>query len=380
MSDRVSGAAVKLNAFLRALIYEFNRTLDRFSGILSAKTLLERQAQVLKRILLSHQNISQWKDFLAYIIADFHRIFPLKLFVMALSEGQSFSLHVYYLGSYSQAVRETSHRCLTKQMLAAMCLPLDTSLNIEEFLLDQGEVLESFDHVKTILVSVPEHTLNPAGVLCVAYVSEHRLSRREQAVIRSILSVMSAIVDSSRAISRTIADLEYCASRDPLTGLYNRRYFNSMLEYEIDRSGRHRHEFSILLLDIDNFKEVNDSYGHSAGDAALCSVAEVIEQHIRKADLAARLGGDEFAVILMETGGEGALSVAEKLGGALREEMFAPSETEHFQLTVSIGIVTYPHDASNEADLLKRVDIAMYRAKQLGKNSACALGSMSGGI
>jgi len=203
-----------------------------------------------------------------------------------------------------------------------------------------------------------------------AYASINTLSAQEESVIRSILAVMVMVVGSSKALSRTLSELEYYSMHDPLTGLYNRRHFNAILDYEIGRSQRHHHEFSILLLDLDDFKDINDAYGHSTGDSALCGVAEVLRSHLRKGDLACRIGGDEFVVLLMETGRDGALKVASNIGMAMRSKSFIAANEKQFHLTVSIGIVTYPHDSENVTELLASIDLAMYRAKELGKDGA----------
>ncbi|QFY42551.1 GGDEF and EAL domain-containing protein [Candidatus Methylospira mobilis] len=363
----------KNSIYLRTLMSEFNSTLDRLSETLIEKDLLERQSQVLERIILSYENITQWKEFARHILADFHRIFPFNIFFIIFSEGQNISLHLYYPGQHTQAAREHAQCVLIEQILAELQLPADTPWGIEEFLIDQGETPQAIEKINTIMVSIPEHAHHLLGLLGIGYVAGRNLSAQEQTIIRSILSVMVMVVGSSKALSRTMADLEFYAAYDSLTGLHNRRYFNEMLEYEIERSSRHRHEFSILLLDLDDFKDVNDSYGHPVGDETLRGVAAIVNQHTRKGDLATRLGGDEFAILLMETGAQGARAVAEKLGIALREKTFLSPQHRHFQLTASIGIVTYPHDAGNESDLMSGVDLAMYRAKRMGKDSACAL-------
>jgi diguanylate cyclase (GGDEF)-like protein len=363
----------KNGEYVRRLITEFNDTLSRLSTTLIEKDLLERQSEVLERIILSHENISHWKEFVRHILIDFHEIFPFNFFFIAFREEHSLSLHLYYLGQYSPEAREAAQHKLVHQMLHNLQLPVDAPMDIEEFLIDREDVLNSIEAIELLTVSIPDHKLNLAGLLGVAYASERNLTPQEQTVIRSILSVMVMVVGSSKVLSRTLAELEYYAAHDPLTGLYNRRYFNALLQYELGRSERHHHEFSILMLDLDDFKDVNDSYGHPVGDEALREVARILQEHTRKGDLSARLGGDEFAVILMETGRYGATTVAEILGKALRETSLQSTDGKRYHLTVSIGIVTFPFDANNETDLLAGVDVAMYRAKQMGKDSACTL-------
>jgi diguanylate cyclase (GGDEF)-like protein len=363
---------------VQATMLEFNQTLDGLASTLIEKDLFERQSRVLERIILSHEHVAQWKEFVQEILADFHAIFPFNFFYIAFAEEHELSLFLYYLGDYSDDLKKAARDMLSKQMLASLKLPGDAPLGIEEFIIKGDAPIEHIDAVRMITVAVPEHTPKLAGLLGVAYVASGALSAQEESVVRSILSVMVMVVGSSKLLSRTLAELEYYAMHDPLTGLYNRRHFNNVLEYEVGRSERHVHEFSLLMLDLDDFKDINDSYGHPTGDDALCGVAEILREQIRKGDIAARIGGDEFSVLLMETGRVGATTVAGTLGQTLRERVFTAPDGKHFHLTASIGIATYPVDARNESDLLAGADVAMYRAKDMGKDGACTLDALKG--
>lgn len=366
------------SAYITSLMGEFHETLTGLAATLIEKDLFERQSKVLERIILSHEHISQWQEFVQEILSEFHQIFPFNFFYIAFAEEHSLSLFLYYLGNHSDNVRTTARELLSRQMLAALRMPNDAPLDIEEFTVNGDGRIDNVDDLRMITVAVPEHTPKLAGLLGVAYVASGKLTPQEESILRSILSVMVMVVGSSKVLSRTLGELEYYAVHDPLTGIYNRRQFNNMLEYEIGRSERHHHEFSLLLLDLDDFKDINDAYGHPTGDEALCGVAEILRAHIRKGDLAARIGGDEFALILTETGQHGAATVAATLGKALREKTFTTPDDKRFHLTVSIGIATYPGDAQNITDLLAGMDVAMYRAKAMGKDGACTLDALEG--
>jgi diguanylate cyclase (GGDEF)-like protein len=359
---------------LKQVMLDFNRTVENLAGTLIEKDLLERQSHVLENIILSHEKVSQWRLFVQEILANFHAIFPFNFFFIAFAEEHGLSLYLYFLGDYSDEIKKSVRGKLVREMLTKLDLPEDTLTDIEEFNIPSPSSAASLQDIDLITVRVPElDMLNLAGVLGVAYGSLQKLNAQETSVIRSILAVMVMVVGSSKALSKTLSELEYYSSHDPLTGLHNRCHFNEMLEYEIDRSERHKHEFSILMLDLDDFKDINDTYGHPCGDSTLCSVSETLRRTVRKGDLCCRLGGDEFAVILTETSQLGAQDAAEKLRQELRNHKFETPGGKTFHVTTSIGLVSYPNDAQNVSDLMAGVDIGLYRAKAIGKDSVCSV-------
>lgn len=364
---------------LQQVMFEFNRTTRDLAGTLIEKDLLERQSRVLETIVLSHEKVTQWKAFVQEVLLGFHAFFPFDVFFIAFAEDNTLSLYIYYMGDYPEEVKKTARDNLVRDMIGHLSLPIDVPLDIEEFQVihKKGQVRGDIESIRMITVPVPDlDTSNLAGLLGIAYASTDGLTPQESSVIHSILAVMVMVVGSSKALSRTLSELEYYSTHDPLTGLHNRRYFNDILDYEVGRSERHQHEFSILMLDLDDFKDVNDTYGHPCGDGVLRQVAETMSSVVRKGDLATRIGGDEFAIILVETGFNGAMIVAEKLRTELRQMTFNDEQGKQFHITTSIGLVTYPGDAKSISDLMAGVDIGLYRAKELGKDSIGTLESL----
>jgi diguanylate cyclase (GGDEF)-like protein len=154
---------------------------------------------------------------------------------------------------------------------------------------------------------------------------------------------------------------------DDLTGLTNRRHFFDQAEATLALSKRYQHSFSVLMLDIDHFKRINDQFGHAAGDTVLRKFAQVMQALVRRTDLTSRLGGEEFAILLPESRVPDAMTLAERIRTRIAAEPFR-YETEQFAVTVSIGVANYrPNDEKFER-ILARADQALYRAKSLGRN------------
>ena len=158
----------------------------------------------------------------------------------------------------------------------------------------------------------------------------------------------------------------HLADRDPLTGFYNHRYFHERLGEEILRSSRTRQPVSLLMLDLDQFKLVNDTLGHLVGDRVLTWVAEIIRTTLRASDVAARYGGDEFAVILPETDPEASRTVAQRILDAFRDRAFQPEARGAVPIGVSIGLATYPNDGLAATGLIAAADAALYAVKRSG--------------
>lgn len=183
--------------------------------------------------------------------------------------------------------------------------------------------------------------------------------------VKNIENYFNKMLDS---IQDYYEKLQHLSDRDYLTGLYNRRKFEEFLSYEIKRSMRHHHKFTMLMIDLDNFKYINDTYGHASGDLVLKEVTEIFGANLRNADILARLGGDEFAVILPETPYESGYAVVEKLRSRLESTPISLM-FDQITLTASFGIAEYPEQGESIESLLTGSDLAMYKAKRAGKNT-----------
>lgn len=191
-------------------------------------------------------------------------------------------------------------------------------------------------------------------------------------VVRSGVSA----IQRAHAMETTRADntrLETLALTDPLTQLVNRRALTIRLVAEMERVRRYSAPLSMLLIDLDHFKMVNDTYGHLAGDEVLAGVADLLQRCVRSVDMVARYGGEEFVVVLPETGRRGAVAFAERIREKVLANRFSVSGGEVVNLTTSIGVATYPSPRLDSVDdLFRAADVALYRAKGNGRNLVCS--------
>ncbi len=170
-----------------------------------------------------------------------------------------------------------------------------------------------------------------------------------------------------QTIQEYSSKLEKLSTCDPLTGLFNRRKFEEMLHHEIVRATRHKRGFSVIMVDLDNFKYINDTYGHPVGDLVLKELSAMLSNGIRSGDVLARLGGDEFAIILPETPSDKGLQVANKLHQTLAGAEFE-LPVGKLRSTASFSLVSFPEDGKTEEEIYSAMDVVLYKAKKHGKN------------
>jgi diguanylate cyclase (GGDEF)-like protein len=189
-------------------------------------------------------------------------------------------------------------------------------------------------------------------------------------LLQTLADYAAIAIENARAVRR----IQELSITDDCTGLYNARHLFTVLSDEVHRSARFGYEFTLLFLDLDHFKRVNDEHGHLIGSKLLAQVGECLRENLRLVDAAFRYGGDEFAILLPQTSRDAGLRVARRISRMFHHRPWLPDETFRVDLRASIGIATYPGDATTPQAVVQRADEMMYSVKQSGRDNIAVTG------
>jgi diguanylate cyclase (GGDEF)-like protein len=207
--------------------------------------------------------------------------------------------------------------------------------------------------------------LRVLGVIQLVNVDMDRFKEAELFVLQALCDYAAIAIENSKWVEK----IQKLSIIDDCTGLYNARHLYKTLETEVYRSSRFGYEFSVLFIDLDHFKSVNDTHGHLIGSKLLTEIGYLIKAQLRLIDFAFRYGGDEFVVLLPQTGKDQALVVARRLRDGLRASSFCQEEGLNLNVRASIGVASYPHDARSAHDVIRQADGMMYLVKNSSRDN-----------
>jgi diguanylate cyclase (GGDEF)-like protein len=199
----------------------------------------------------------------------------------------------------------------------------------------------------------------------VNYAAELRLSEDDVFRLQALADYAAIAIENARYVQR----IQELTITDDCTKLYNSRHLHSILEAEVYRSTRYHYEFSLIFIDLDYFKRINDRHGHLVGSKLLAQLGQLIKQHLRLIDFGFRYGGDEFVILLPQTPKRSAINVARRLHQLIARHTFLQEDGLNIQITASLGIASFPADAQNKEDLIRLADQAMYMVKDNARNN-----------
>jgi diguanylate cyclase (GGDEF)-like protein len=210
------------------------------------------------------------------------------------------------------------------------------------------------------IICVPvKSKLRVQGVIQLVNVDMAHFGAEESFFLQALCDYAAIAIENARSVEK----IQELTITDDCTGLYNARHLYKTLETEVYRSARFGYEFSVLFIDLDHFKQVNDTHGHLIGSKLLAEIGYLVKAQLRLIDFAFRYGGDEFVILLPQTGKDSALVVARRLRDSLRASAFCKEEGLNLNVRASLGLATYPHDAKTPHDIIRQADEMMYLVK-----------------
>lgn len=287
-----------------------------------------------------------------------------------------------FIASYDVFKRDPDSKL--NQIVKGIKIPLRDDMGILALTILEGMPFEITTHeAKKIVDPEIQRTLNTdffvtiplkakdkvVGAILVDNIFNKKpITKTDVRMLAMFASHMGLAIENSRLFEETV----YLSNTDWLTKLWNYGKFHQSLSSELERTKKVDSSLSLVMVDVDNFKNYNDTLGHMKGDEALKSIAGVLQSKSRKCDVVARYGGEEFAIVMPSTSKENARLFAERLRSEV-EKIFAEEGAiePNKRLTISCGVATYPEDADTKSDLISRSDIALYEAKRSGKNRTC---------
>jgi diguanylate cyclase (GGDEF)-like protein len=352
------------NADMQALVLEYsqlnqeNSILNEMAVALQASLSTEETYPIISQFI---QELFPAGSGALYIINHEEN-----LLASASVWGENFTGKQFLAPMDCWAMRQGKVHCLTGSGPQLRCRHLLDSPDTPEIIYLCIPLLAQLELMGMLHLQLSQEKTQPsAGSL-------EKIEARLQRLALALADLISPAIANLK-LRETLRDQ---AIRDPLTGLFNRRYMMETLVREIHRSDRNQESLGIIMLDLDNFKDFNDTYGHEAGDTLLSAVGKLLQNQIRTADIACRYGGEEFILIMPGAPGEIAEERAEELRRGVQDLQIFFQGQLLGNITISAGVATFPHNGSGAEGLIRAADQAMYAAKKKGRNQvALALGA-----
>lgn len=357
---------------LENIFHEFAKFIGKIKEVAVGKEMLEFEIRVLERFIITSETVRDWKDRISQLLTEVNTVMQAYMIFCVFQIGEeAYDIDIFWSSPPSaKTVRIMEEMIRQRISHEKQCISERTEIKIIHNVVNPNSSILDLAHseiefqTKALFLETPQI----GGVVGIGVQSQTAADPIRSLVINGILTTMLNVVGSIKAIYKYTKDLEYYATRDPLTDLFNQRLFWELLGYEVGRAERHQDSFGVLMIDLDNFKHVNDVFGHFLGDKFLHQTALTIHECLRKGDILARYGGDEFTVILLEADEEQVYMVADRIREALALMEIAATDGTKIRGSASVGMAMFPRHAQTPKDLFLFADNMTYKAKSMGKN------------
>ncbi len=387
--DEVGQVAASFNMLAKSLNDELKQKEKALSKLEKYQTqLLDLNHRLGKKLFENRVMLSLWKeqekaedtkDFLSHILEELLQGLPFQYGCIIIRPLAQIGPEVIlariertHSGKEEVSVTDILERSDRTLWLSSL------SPELKEFLLRTNQAsansIELLQEVLTASIE-PDSPVKNLNIVSLRLAqgkehmgSLHLIAEKERFTISASEEEFLLSVAAQVSVALENRSLQFSTRVDPLTRLYNRGYMNDRLREEMLRSSRTNHPFTLMLLDIDNFKKVNDTHGHPAGDEVLLGLSSLLKRSSRASDALCRYGGEEIALILVDTSLAGAKTFAENLRKTIEAENFSIPDGKTLKITASMGLAEFPSQAGSMAELVKHADLALYQAKRGGRN------------
>ncbi len=356
---------------LNQILSEVDTLVDKMKDTAVDRQLLEFEVRLLESFLITSEVVRDWKEHVANLLLQFNEVMEAYALFSIFKVGEEhYDLEIFWRNRPSEETGRQFDRIVQKRVSEQVEPDFFPEIKTSHTIVDPTgpeidlPISEIELQVKSIFLRQPKI----GGIVGIGIQSGLSEEIGGSLMIEGVLTTLVNVIGSVRAIYNYSKEMEYYATRDPLTGLFNQRMFWDLAANELHRAARHGHRFAILVFDFDNFKMVNDRFGHIFGDTFLQMFAGKINEFLREGDVLTRYGGDEFVAILPETNQEEAYVAALRVLDSLKDITFEAPDGSGIRNTVSIGLAVYPDHSEELNALFMIADNMLYKAKREGKN------------
>lgn len=355
------------------ILLEIDKFVKKMKDVAVDKRILEFELEVLEKFIITSEVVRDWKDHVAHLLIEVNKVIDAyTLFSIFQVGDETYELEIFWINKPTETTQERVERIIRHKITSENARFSEiTTIRISHNIAIPSQFMTELEEediqlqTKSLILKTPQI----GGVVGIGVQSQMTEDPIRSLVIDGILTTLLNVVGSIKAIYKYTQDMEFYATRDPLTNLYNQRIFWEMLGYEIGRAQRHGYKFCLLVIDLDDFKKINDAHGHVFGDKFLSGMAGKMQEALRQGDILARYGGDEFVAVLPEADEEQAFLVAGRITDGVAQLSLKADDGAIVKATISIGLGVYPYHAATAKDLFMFADNMMYKAKSKGKNT-----------